>query len=120
MLNVGKEWAAAEVKHDAATVRRILDDKFVATWGVKGPLDKEAYLKEVLGENVDPAASQTLTDETVVLDGDTAVVLGTDTARGTENGATYTAVLRYTVTYVRRNARWVALAEHIVEVPLKK
>jgi ketosteroid isomerase-like protein len=52
-----------------------------------------------------------------VIDGDTAVLVGTDTARGTRDGAAYTAVYRYTVTYIRRQGRWLTLAEHIVKVP---
>ncbi len=53
----------------------------------------------------------------MIVDGDTAVLVGTDTARGVKNGATYTAVYRYTVTYIRREGQWRALAEHIVKVP---
>ena len=112
VMNLEKQWAAAEDKHDEATLRRILDDKFVATFGAKKPYDKEAFIREEISGVVDPTASQTL-DETVILDGDTAIVIGTDTERGTRNGAAYTAVDRYTVTYVSRNGQWRALAEHI-------
>jgi ketosteroid isomerase-like protein len=66
------------------------------------------------------AESQTLTDETVIVDGDTAVVVGTDTLRGTKSGAAHTAVARYTVTYIRRNGQWMALAEHLAELPQAK
>jgi ketosteroid isomerase-like protein len=116
VLNLGKEWVAAEVKHDAATLRRILDDKFVASFGAKKPYDKEAFIKAIVDGDVDPTGSQTLTDETVIVDHDTAVVVGTDTVRGTEGGAAYEVVYRYTVTYVRRRGRWLALAEHLVKV----
>jgi hypothetical protein len=117
VLDLGKEWAAAEDKHDASTLRRILDDKFVARFGAKKPYDKEAFIKQEVSGDVDPTQSQTLTDETVTIDHDTAVVVGTDTARGTESGAAYTVVYRYTVTYIRRDGQWRALAEHLVEVP---
>ena len=120
MLDLGKEWVAAEVKHDAATLRRILDDKFVASFGVEKPYDKGAFIKLICSGDVDPTASQTLTDETVIIDQDTAVVVGTDTARGTDSGKTYTVVYRYTVTYIRRRGQWIALAEHLVEVPQGK
>jgi len=43
-----------------------------------------------------------------------------DTERGTKNGAAYEAVYRYAVTYIHRDDRWVALAEHLVEVPKAK
>ena len=120
VLDLGKEWAAAEVKHDASTLRRILDDKFVATFGAKKPYDKEAFIKQIVSGDVDPTESQTLTDETVVIDHNTAVVVGTDTLRGTDKGAAYTVVARYTVTYIRRHGAWVALAEHLVEIPQAK
>jgi hypothetical protein len=117
VLDLEKEWVAAEIKHDGATLRRTLDDKFLATFGAGKPRDKEALIKDLLSGPVDPTESQTLTDETVIVDGDTAVVMGTDTLRGTENGAPYTLVARYTVTYIFRHGQWLALAEHLVKVP---
>lgn len=120
VLDLGKEWAAAEDKHDASTLRRILDDKFVVSFGAKKPYDKEAFIKQMVSGDVDPTESQTLTDETATIDHDTAVVVGTDTLRGTKKGTAYTVVGRYTVTYIRRHGQWVALAEHLVEVPQAK
>ena len=120
VLDLGKEWVAAEVNHDASTLRRILDDKFVASFGAKKPYDKETFIKRIVSGDVDPTESQTLTDETVIVDHDTAVVVGTDTVRGTESGAPYTAVYRYTVTYIHRRGQWIALAEHLVETPQAK
>ena len=117
VLDLEQKWVTAERNHDAAALRRILDDKFVASFGAEKPYDKEAFIKEIVGGDVDPTESQTLTDRTVIIDRDTAVVVGIDTERGTKKGAPYTAVARYTVTYIRRNGRWVALAEHLVEVP---
>ena len=38
------------------------------------PLDKEAFIKEIVSEDVDPTESQTLTDRRVLIDQDTAVV----------------------------------------------
>ena len=70
--------------------------------------------------DVDPTVSQTLSYEAVIIDGDTAVLVGTDTARGTKDGTAYTAVCRYTVTYIRRHGQWLALADHIVKVPPAK
>jgi ketosteroid isomerase-like protein len=121
VLRLEREWATAEDKHDEATLRRILDEKFVVTFGSKKPpYDKEGFIKAQLAGDVDPTESQTLSDQTVIVDGDTAVVVATDTERGTKKGEAYTAVARYTVTYIRRNGRWVALAEHMVLVPQAK
>src|SRR5215469_9881922 len=89
VLDLGKIWVDAEIKHDAATLRRILDDKFVASFGTEKPYDKEAFIKLICSGDVDPTESQTLTDETVVIDRDTAVVVGTDTLHGTKKDAAY-------------------------------
>jgi hypothetical protein len=120
VLDLEQEWVAAEHNHDTAVLRRILHDKFIATFGAEKPDDKEAFIKEIVSGDVDPTESQTLTDRNVIIDRDTAVVVGTDTERGTKKGAAYTVVYRYTVTYIRRNGRWIALAEHLVEGPQGK
>jgi len=120
VLDLEKKWVDAELKHDEAALRRILDDKFVASFGAGKPYDKEAFIKGILSGAADPTESQALTDRIVIIDGDTAVVIGTDTERGTKKGAPYTEVARYTATYIRRNGQWVALAEHMVEAPQAK
>ena len=117
-LSLGRQWAAAEDKADSVTLRRILDDRFNATLGSGKTYSKEAYIKAMIGDGVVGATgSQTLTDETVLVDRDTAVVIGTDTARRTDKGEVYTVVYRYTITYIWRMGRWRALAEHIARVP---
>jgi len=118
VLALEKEWTVAEDKHDAAMLRRILDDKFVAV-GTKLHT-KEEFISAETGGPVDPTQSQVLSDVTVIIDQDTAVTIGTDTAHGTKNGAPYTAVFRYVATYIRRHGHWTALAEHIVAVPAAK
>lgn len=120
VLDLGKQWVKAEVRHDERTLRHILDDKFVASFGARKPYDKEAFIKQILAGDIDPTESQSLTDETVIIDQDTAIVVGTDTVRGTDSGAAYTVVYRYTVTYVRRQGQWLALAEHLVQAPPPK
>ena len=117
VLDLGKEWVAAEIKHEATTLRRILDDKFLASFDAGKPYDKEAFIKLIMSGDVDPTETQTLTDENVIIDEDTAVVVGTDTQHGTDKGKAYSTVYRYTVTYIRRHGQWLALAEHLVEVP---
>jgi hypothetical protein len=117
VLDVSKVWVAAEIKHDANTLGHILDEKFVASFGAKKPYDREAFIKMIVTADLDPTESQTLADQTVVIDQDTAVEVGTDTVRGTEKGAAYSQVYRYAVTYIHRQGHWIALAEHLVEVP---
>ncbi len=120
VLDLEKEWVNAEIKRDSAALRRILDDKFIATFGARQPRDKEAFIKGIISAGVDPTEYQTLTDETVIVDGDTAIVVGTDTLHGTRKGEPYTINARYTITYIRRHGQWLALAEHLVEAPSPK
>lgn len=120
ILKLESEWVTAEVKHDEATLRRILDDKFLGSFGSSKPHDKEAFIKFVMSGDVDPTESQTLSERNVIVDHDTAVVVGMGTEHGTENGTPYENVYRYTVTYIYRDGRWLALAEHIVQVPKSK
>ena len=120
VLKLEQEWVTAESRHDEATLRRILDEKFVATFGTKPPYNKESFIKTQLAGEVDPTVSQTLTDHTVIVDGDTVVVVDTDTLRRTRNGEVRTLVGRATATYIHRNGQWVALAEHMAIVPEAK
>ena len=121
LLDLETEWTLAEEKHDEAALRRILDDRFVATFGAARTYDKEAFIALFAGGDTDDASrSQTITDDAVIIDGDTAVLVGTDTARGAKDGVAYTVVYRYTTTYIRRHGQWVALAEHIVQAPQAK
>lgn len=116
LIDLERDWVLAEDQRDAPALRRILDDRFVATFGATRTYDKEAFIQVFVGP-VDGSASHTVTYQAVIIDGDTAVTVGTDTSRGTRDGAAYTASYRYTVTYIRRHGRWLALAEHIVRVP---
>jgi hypothetical protein len=59
VLDLSKEWVAAEIKHDANTLRRILDDKFVVSFGAEKPYNKEAFIKLIITGDVDPTESQT-------------------------------------------------------------
>jgi len=43
-LDLEKEWVAAELNHDATKLQRILDDKFVFSYGSKKPADKATYI----------------------------------------------------------------------------
>jgi uncharacterized protein (TIGR02246 family) len=112
VLRVDREWVDAEVRGDAAALRRILDDDFIAVYGSGKVVDKETFIANVIGDGTDRIESQEYGDYTVRVAGDTAVVVETGTVRGTSGGKPYVSKLRLTVTYVRRDGRWVALAVH--------
>ena len=112
LLKLEREWVDAEARHDVVALQSILDDRFVATFGAGKLLDKTAFIKEVTAGAIDPTESQTLSERTIVLAGDTAVVVETDTIRRIKNGQPDESVYRFTVTYIKREGHWVALAEH--------
>ena len=78
---------------------------------------RKEFIKSLTAGKADPRQSQSLTDETFVVDGDTAIVVGTDTFHRTDKAKPDGLALRYTITFIRRNGRWTALAEHIVAMP---
>jgi len=112
-----RDWVTAENEHDAAALDRILDDQFISTYEAGKPTRKAAFIASLTKGKADPKQTQSLTDETVVVDGDTAILVGTDTFHRTDHAEPDGLALRYTITCVRKNGRWVALAEHIVKLP---
>jgi ketosteroid isomerase-like protein len=112
-----RDWVTAENEHDAAALERLLDDQFISTYGAGKPTRKAAFIASLTKGKADPRQTQSLTDETIVVDGDTAILVGTDTFHRTDHAEPDGLALRYTITCVRKNGRWVALAEHIVKMP---
>jgi ketosteroid isomerase-like protein len=112
LLKLEREWVDAEIHHDAVALKAILDDGFIATFGAGKPLNKDAFIKEITDGAVDPTVTQELSDETIIVVGDTAVIVETDTLRKTKDGRPSATAYRFTVTYIRRGDHWVALAEH--------
>lgn len=111
-----RDWAKAENEHDAAALGRILDDQFISTSGFGKPHSKADFIAALTKGKVDPRQSQTLEDETVVVAGDTAIDVGTNIFHMSDKSKPDGLALRYTITFVRRNGHWTALAEHIVKI----
>jgi ketosteroid isomerase-like protein len=112
-----RDWVTAENEHDAAALDRILDDQFISTYAAGKPTRKAAFIASLTKGKPDPRQTQSIEDETIVVDGDTAILVGTDTFHRTDHAEPDGLALRYTITCVRKNGRWVALAEHIVKMP---
>ena len=111
-----RDWVDAENAHDAAALGRILNDQFISTYGAGKPTRKDAFIKSLTKGKADPAQSQSLTDETIIVEGDTAILVGTNIFHRTDGAKPDGLALRYTITCVRRDGRWTALAEHIVKM----
>ncbi len=108
VLAVEDEYIAAEVSHDEATLRRLVDDRFVLNSSNGQTSDKEALISGVLSMNM---VGQTISERTVLVEGDIAIIFGTAELRFGGTGRDDTSsVLRYTSTYVNRKGQWRILA----------
>jgi ketosteroid isomerase-like protein len=102
------EWVQAEVQRDVAVLERVLDDRFLVNSSTGKLSDKATVIADVLGWKM---SSQTITDRTVLVDGDTAIVFGTANFRfAVEGKDDEVSAGRYTTTYIKRDGRWRALA----------
>jgi ketosteroid isomerase-like protein len=113
LLQLEQVWVRAEIEKDTATLRRILDDRFIATFTSGRTIDKAAFIAVIVGDGSSVMHSHDLTDRSMIVDADTAVIVDTDTMRGTRNGEPYTAKARVTAVYIKRDGAWRILAEHL-------
>lgn len=114
VVAIESEWVQAEIHRDAAVLERVLDDRFLINSSKGGFTDKATAIADVLGWNL---VSETITDRTVLVDGDTAIVFGTATFRfAVEGKEDAVSSARYTTAYVKRDGRWRALALHMSPV----
>ena len=111
VLAVEDEWVDAEIRRDEATLRRVLDGRFTLNHGNGTTTGKEEAIAGVLEWNL---ITETITERSVLVDGDTAVVFGTANfvfpAEGTNSGK---SAARYMTVYVKRDGGWRALALHM-------
>jgi hypothetical protein len=114
VIAVETEWVDAEVRHDEAVLDRVLDERFLVNSSKGVPRNKASVIADVRGWNL---VSETITDRTVLVDGNTAIVFGTATFRfAVEGRVGETSAARYTTTYIRRDGRWRALALHMTSL----
>lgn len=106
------EWLEAEVRHDEATLRRVIGDRYTMNLSDGTTLGKEQYIADILSGAM---ASAWITERTVLVDGDTAVTFGTVNVMDPPVDGKESAprLGRYTLVYVRRDGQWQALAFHI-------
>ena len=111
-----RAWADAENRRDGAALEGILDDHYVEAFEAGRPRGKSAAIAAVVRRPVDPSEVQDFSDRTIVIVGDTGVIMETDTVRKVMGGRPTATTYRLTITYVRRGGRWWALAEEAVAI----
>jgi len=110
VLQLTRDWLAAEEHHDRATLQRIIADDFQGT----SPMGNTVFKDDVVPS--DGTQSGGLSISTSELKarvfGDTAVV----TAHGVQK-AGEKRELRFTVVFAKRDDRWQMVAGHLSAVP---
>jgi ketosteroid isomerase-like protein len=108
VLATEDEYVAAEVSRDEATLRRLIDDKFVFNSSQGTTSGKEKLIQNVLAMAM---VGQTVRERSVHIEGDIALVFGTaDLSLASPGKAESTSSLRYTSAYVKRQGQWRLLA----------
>jgi len=108
VIAVQQDWIDAEVNHDKAVLERVLDERFVIHTSSGTSDSKAEIIESVLQWNL---VAQTLSDQFVLVDGDTAIIMGvahfTVAVEGKEDQL---SAARYITTYIKRDGQWRALA----------
>lgn len=104
-------WIRAEIDGDEAVLRRVIDDQFTLNYSNGTTAGKEQLINTVTNWSM---TDQEITERSVVVSGDTAVVFGTaELFFATDDGGERSSLLRYTTTWVRRGEQWRAIALHM-------
>jgi ketosteroid isomerase-like protein len=105
LIALEQRWNEAFYRHDAAAIKNILADEFMATYddGARGDKAKELALAAEFNQQVESA----IQDEfTVKVYRDTAVVWFSLRLVGVKQGQRAELTLRYTDVWVIRDGRW--------------
>jgi ketosteroid isomerase-like protein len=102
------DYVLAEVNRDEATLRRMIDDRFVFNSSAGKTSNKEELIQNVLKMAM---VGQTLRERSVLIEGDIAFIFGTADIRFAVPGKDGSvSSFRYTSTYVKRQGQWRMIA----------
>lgn len=111
VLAVEDAYVAAELSRDEMALRGIVDDQFVLNRNDGTTVGKEAFVASILRLNM---IGQTISERTVLVQGEVAVVFATTELRFASDAAEPTVSrLRYTATYRNRGGVWRMLTLHM-------
>jgi ketosteroid isomerase-like protein len=97
-------YVAAEVARDEVALHRLVDERFVLNGNDGGTRDKAHLIEGVMGMKM---TGQTLSDRTVMVEGNVGLIFGTAELRfATEGADDRKSTFRYTSIYVNRDGEW--------------
>lgn len=99
----------AILKGDAAALERMTADDYTFIT-LRGELRTKSEIVKGFQSGSFKYGSRTISDLNIRIYGDTAVVTGRSTQKGSENGKDYSGDYRFTRVYVKQKDRWVSVA----------
>ncbi len=100
LIALVRQWDAAIVKHDSATLDQLLASEFTLSG-----LPKAAYLAHIKSTRNDIVSAQS-SEFDVRIYGDTAVLIAVDEIKSKKDGVETTEWWRYIDVWVKRDGRW--------------
>src|SRR5262245_15997153 len=105
LIQLERDWDEAFLRHDVRFIESVLADEFIATYGDGSRGDKAKELK-LAAESNQQIESSALSDFTVKVFGDTAVVWFTRRLTGISQGRRLEVEYRFIDVFVWRADRW--------------
>jgi ketosteroid isomerase-like protein len=99
----------AILKGDAAALERMTADYYTFIT-LRGELRTKAEIVKGFQSGSFKYDSRTISDLKIRIYGDTAIVTGRSTQKGSENGKDYSGDYRFTRVYVKQKGQWVTVA----------
>ena len=107
LIALSDAWIEAEVRRDTSALERLLDERFLATFASGQTMDRAGFIAWIQKSDI---KSFQVTNEAIHIHGDTAVVIGVDSAR----------TVKFTWIAVKRDQRWRVVSETFSRVPAPK
>jgi ketosteroid isomerase-like protein len=115
LIQMERDWDGAFERQDAKLIESFLADEFIATYG-DGKRGNKATELKLATENNQQVDRRELSDFTVKIYGQTAVVWFTQTLTGPVQGKATTIAFRYTDVWVMRDGRWQCVSSQSTRV----
>ncbi len=112
LVRIEREWGEALVRHDAATLSRILADEYVLTTPFGQVVTKAQLVESLQIPREDSFVLKAIEQEdfSARLYGDTAVVYSRMKLKGTAAGKEVVSPFRHTDVFVKKDGRWRCVA----------
>lgn len=115
VMQMEREWAAAMIKGDTATLDRIVASDWVLT-NPGGQMQTRADSMAELKSGALKFESSAAQDIAVRVFGDTAIATGRSVDKSTYKGKDVSGEYRWTDVFVKRDGRWQAVSTHVTKV----